>query len=190
MSPDRCAAPLAPGVLADYWLAELDPADEEAVEEHLLGCAACCGRLREVAALADGIRRLARSGVLRVVVSDAFLARLAREGLRVREYRVPAGGSVACTVTARDDLLVGRLVAKIQEARRVDLVLCDAVGREQRRLEDVPIRPGGGEVAMLEPIDLARKLPASVLRVRMLAVEPAGERLLGEFTFNHTPSPA
>ena len=32
-----------------------------------------------------------------------------RQGLRVREYRVPAGGRVDCTVTADDDLLVSHL---------------------------------------------------------------------------------
>jgi hypothetical protein len=33
-----------------------------------------------------------------------------------------------------------------------------------------------------------RKLPANTLRVQLLAVDEAGERPLGEYTFAHTPS--
>jgi len=36
-----CAAPIDAAVLADYWLAELPPAEESLVEEHLFACAHC-----------------------------------------------------------------------------------------------------------------------------------------------------
>jgi hypothetical protein len=52
----RCSHPLDAAVLADYWLAALSDSEEEAVELHLFDCDQCGERLREVMALADGVR--------------------------------------------------------------------------------------------------------------------------------------
>ena len=138
-----CSSPIDAAVLADYWLAALPGPEEEAVEEHLLGCDRCGARLREVIALAEGVRDLAREGSLRMVVSDAFLRRAAEDGLRVREYAPPPGGSVQCTVTAEDDILIGRLAANVSGAKRVDLCICDERGVEQFRMPDIPVHSGG-----------------------------------------------
>ena len=188
MSALQCRTPLALSVLADYWLADLSATEEDAVEQHLLSCDNCSQLLAEVIDLAGGIRAVARRGTLRIVVTSAFLDRLAREGLRVREYRVDAGGRVACTVTADDDLVIGRLVAPLGGVGRVDLALCDAEGREQERLHDIPVNAPANEVVVTAPIDVLRALPASVRRYRLIAVEAGGERLLGEYTFEHAPS--
>jgi len=56
-----------------YWLAALDDPDEEAVEEHLFECDKCGERLRELIALVQGVRELARSGSLRMIVTETFL---------------------------------------------------------------------------------------------------------------------
>ncbi|HXJ16272.1 MAG TPA: zf-HC2 domain-containing protein, partial [Candidatus Polarisedimenticolia bacterium] len=76
-----CSRPIDEAILADYWLGALASADEEAVEEHLLECDGCGARLREVIALAEGIRQIAREGSLRMIVSDEFLKRAAEEAL-------------------------------------------------------------------------------------------------------------
>jgi hypothetical protein len=141
-----CSDPIDAAVLADYWLAALAEPEEERIEEHLLGCDRCGARLREAIALAEGVRRLAREGSMRMVVSDAFLKRAAEEGLRVREYAPPPGGRVQCTVTAEDDLLIGRMAANLSGAKRVDLCICDGRGVEQLRLADIPVHPGAGGV--------------------------------------------
>ena len=86
-----CSQPIESAVLMDYWLAALPSATEEAVEEHLFTCDACGDRLREAIALADGLRTLARSGSLQVVVSDQFVKHAAETGQRVREYAPPRG---------------------------------------------------------------------------------------------------
>lgn len=188
MNASSCTSPLDFSSLVDYWLAELAPADEERVEEHLLGCPACSERLWSLADLAGGIGTLARSGVVRAVVTSDFVERLAREGLRVREYRIPPGGSVQCTVTAEDDVLVARLVAQLRGVSQVDIAVCDAAGREQERLRDVPVSPSTEEVVFLQRIARARALPAHVKHLKLLAVEPQRERLLGEYTLIHTPT--
>jgi hypothetical protein len=181
--------PIGAPVLADYWLGSLPSAEEEAVEEHLFDCDPCGARLREMIALAEGLRNLAREGSLRMVVSDAFLERARKEGLRVREYAPPAGGGVECTVTAEDDLLIGRMAADLSGAKRVDLCLCDERGIEQQRLADIPAHAGATSVAYQESITYAKGLPTSKMIARLVAVdETGGERLLGEYAFNHTRS--
>jgi len=184
-----CPNPIDAAVLADYWLGALAGREEEAVEEHLLGCDPCGARLRDTIALAEGVRKLARGGSLRMVVSDAFLKRAAEEGLRVREYAPPPGGSVQCTVTAEDDILIGRLAADLSGAGRVDLCICDERGVVQRRMPDIPVHSGAGSVAYQESITYAKAMPTSKMIARLVAVDAAGtERLLGEYTFNHTRS--
>ena len=184
-----CSHPIDAAVLADYWLAALVGSEEAAVEEHLLECDQCGSRLREMIALADGVRRLAREGCLRMVVSDSFLQRAAAEGLRVREYAPPPGGSVQCTVTADDDVLIGRLAANLSGTTRVDLCFCDERGVEQLRLPDIPVHAGASSVIYQESITFAKAAPTNTMIARLVTVDEAGgERLLGEYTFNHTRS--
>jgi len=189
----KCANPIDAAVLADYWLAALAQPEEEATEEHLFTCDECGARLREVIALAEGVRKIAREGSLRMIVSDSFLKRAAEKGLRVRQYTLPAGGGVQCTVTAEDDFLVARLAANLTGAKRIDLCLCDERGAERLRLPDIPVHSESSEVIYQESITFAKALPTSKLIARLVTFDEAGrERLLGEYTFNHTrslPSP-
>jgi len=176
-------------VLADYWLGILSDPEGEAIEEHLLECDACGARLREVIAVAEGIRNVARGGALRMVVSDAFLESLSGEGARIRQYTVPAGASVQCTVTAGDDLLIGRLGANISGGKRVDLCFYDERGVEQVRLMDIPVPLGQGSVIYQESITFAKAAPDSMMTARLLSFDEAGgESVLGEYTFHHTRS--
>ncbi|MBE0657425.1 MAG: hypothetical protein IH602_07020 [Bryobacteraceae bacterium] len=184
-----CPSPLDAATLADYWLALLPAAAEDSVEQHLFECDHCGARLREAVSLVDGIRALAREGSLRMVVSQTFLERATAAGLRLREYAPAPGGSVQCTVTAEDDLLIARLSADLQGAGRVDLCLCDGNGVEQRRSADIPFRPNSGVVVYQESMAFAKAAPTSTMIVRLVAFDEAeGERLLGEYTFNHTRS--
>jgi hypothetical protein len=184
-----CLKPIDAAVLADYWLAALAQPEEEAAEEHLFTCDECGARLREVIALAEGVRKIAREGSLRMVVSDAFLKCAAEEGLHVRQYALPAGGGVQCTVTAEDDLLIARLAANLTGAKRVDLCICDERGVEQLRLADIPVHSGASNVVYQESIAFAKAMPTSKMIARLVTFDEAGgERLLGEYTFNHTRS--
>lgn len=184
-----CSTPIEAARLADYWAAALAPREEDAVEEHLFSCDHCGARLREVIALAEGVRTLAREGSLRMVVTDTFLERAAGEGLQVREYTVPAGGSLQCTVGADDDILIARLAANLSGAARVDLSVCDDRGVEQIRLRDIPVHTGSGSVIYQESITFMKAAPTCRVIMRLVTVDDAaGERLLGEYTFNHTRS--
>jgi hypothetical protein len=187
--PANCTNRIDVTILADYWLGLLPEAEEESIEEHLFTCDECGDRLREVMSLAEGLRNLGCGANLRMVVSDTFLRRAAEEGLRVRQYAPPRGGSVQCTVTAEDDILIGRLAADLKGTKRVDLSICDEGGVEQARLPDLPVNPSGGGVIMQESITFAKAAPTNKMIMRLLNVDEAGhEELLGEYTFNHTRS--
>jgi hypothetical protein len=171
----------------DYWLALLLPAAEDAIEEHLMTCDACGDRLREVIRLSESLRTLARSGSLQVIVSDQFVKHAAETGLRVREYAPTPGESIQCTVSADDDMLVARLAVDLTTATRVDLSWCDPRGVEHQRMADVPLGAGAASVICQQSITWAKASPTSSMIARLLAVDDAGdERLLGEYTFNHT----
>ena len=182
-----CDQRLDAAILSDYWLGALEQAEEERVEEHLFACAECAARLEEVAALAEGLRRVVQEGSLMMVVSDVFLNRAKQNGARVREYAPPTGSSVQCTVTAEDDLLVGRLAADLRALKRIDLSLRDPSGTEQFRLVDIPFAPDEGGVLWQQSITFAKAAPTSTMVARLLAVDEKGaESLVGEYTFNHT----
>lgn len=187
--PVICSNPIDAAVLSDYWTAALAKPEAEAVEEHLFTCDQCGARLWMVIALAEGVRDLAREGSWRMVVSDSFLKRVAQEGLHIREYAPPRGGGVECTVTAEDNFLIARLAANLTEAKRVDLCICDERGAEQLRLRDIPIQRGASEVVYQESITFAKAMPTNKIIARLVTFDEAGgERLLGEYTFNHTRS--
>ena len=125
------------------------------------------------------------------VATSAFVQRLAGQGLRVREYRLPRGGSVNCTVAPDDDLLVTHLEAPL--ARRAAHRRGDAVVARARRrstaCEDVPFDPQAGEVLYLPKIAAVKQQPAYTFRVTLLSVEPGGAREIGRYAFRHSPWP-
>lgn len=183
----ECPNPIDAAVLMDYWLAALSPQEEDAVEQHLMMCDQCGDRLRGVIALAESLRGLARSGSLSVIVSDQFVSHAVEAGLRVREYAATRGDSIQCTVAADDDLLLARLSADLTGASRVDLSWRDPRGIERHRMVDIPVDGKSGTVILQQSITWAKASPTSSMTARLLAVdEHAGERVLGEYTFNHT----
>ncbi|MEJ2346544.1 MAG: hypothetical protein P8090_14270 [Gammaproteobacteria bacterium] len=187
MNGHSCQSPLSWETLIGYWLGELDPADEASAEEHYLGCAQCSHRLEQLAALARGVRDLARRSGVPMIVNDQFVRRLSEDGLHVREYRVPRNGSVNCTVAPEDDFVVGRLEAPLAGVQRVDMVTLDSNGNVEVRQPDIPFVAASGGVVVAPSIDMLRGLSTATLRLRLLAVDADGEHTLGDYTFNHTP---
>jgi hypothetical protein len=188
VNPPTCKTPVSPALLSEYWLEELEPQQEEQVEEHLLGCDACSRDLQDLVGLIEAIRGITRKGLVRVVVSETFLDRLRSDGLKIRQYSVKPGHSVACTITDKDDLVLARLAADLKGARRVDLAQCDAEGIEVMRIRDIPLITDNNEVVLSAATNTLRALGEESMRFRLVAVDDAEERVLGEYTFNHTPT--
>lgn len=176
-------------VLLDYWLHDSDPASTDAVDEHLFRCDACGHALDELMALGDGVRAAFRAGAVSAVMSSAFVQRLVAQGMRVREYRLAHNGSVNCTVSPDDELLVGRLEAPLEGVQRLDLVAQLSLGLEvqEQRLEDVPFDPQTGEVLFVPKIAAVKELPVNTMQITLLAVAPGSTREVGRYTLHHRP---
>jgi putative zinc finger protein len=173
--------------LLAYWLGELDEAQERVVEEHLFACAACAEQLSEVVALGTAIRGELLRGDFGFVLPLAFIRRIKAAGLRVREYELEPGGSVQCTVTPNDDLVVAHLHAPLRDVRRLDLLIeDDKIGR--LRVTDVAFDPSVDGVAMVPSVEYLRTLRNERQRVRLVAVDGVHERVIGDYTFNHYAS--
>ena len=186
MTAPVCNAPFDEPTLIAYWLGELDEAAEASIDEHVLGCDACSRGLSLIVALGDGIRAAFRRGSVRAFVTRAFVERAVERGTRVREYRVPRNGSVNCSVAPDDDLLIAHLEAPLAGVKRVDALsyLDDAAPPEVFR--DIPFDAAGDEVVLAPKIAYVRTLPSHSQRVRLVAVDDRGERVIGDYTFTHS----
>lgn len=185
MTRAECTNP--PHDLLEYWLGELDEARELTVEEHLFACAACSKKLEGIASLGAAIRAELLRGAFSFVTSAPFIRRIKEAGWQVREYELPAGGSVACTVTPDDDFVVGYLHAPLRDVRRLD-VLIDDTTSGKHRANDVAFDPNAAALATVTSTAYLKTLGHSQQRVRLVAVDGAEERVIADYTFNHSPS--
>ena len=182
-----CAAPLTLPALLEYWFDELAPNREQPIEEHLMACGHCASRLQEITNLASEIHASFQRGEIASVISLAFVEKMKGQGLRLREYRVPCGGSVQCTISASDDAVVARLQAPLEDVKRLDLLLLNERGEPPVKLLDIPFDPTVGEILFCPSAAALKKMPAHTDRIRLVAVDELGERTLGDYTFIHTP---
>ncbi|MDM0110781.1 zf-HC2 domain-containing protein [Variovorax sp. J22R133] len=187
-APPACRQPIAFDTLVEHWLGELDDARTQQVDEHLLGCDACGAQLDEIIALGEGVRGAFNAGLFGTAVGADFPRRLSGRGLRLREYRVERNGSVNCSIDPQDDVLISRLSAPLSGIERLDLVRVGVPGEPEFRAADIPFDAASGEVVFVMPAARLRKMPSYVEHMRLVAVDPSGERLIGDYTFNHRAS--
>lgn len=174
--------------LVAWWLGD---AEERALEEHCFACARCAGRLEWLAALADGVRAAVRRGRVGLFVSARFVEALVQAGLRLRQYGLDVGGSVNCTIRAEDDAAVSRIRAPLAGAKRVDALWRVSLGGKEEpeeRIADLPFDASAGEIVFLPSAAWLKGMPSHTLRLRLVALDEAGERPLGDYTFLHTAS--
>ena len=186
MTRAKCAA-LQSQELTEYWLGELDDAHEHRVDEHLFACAACSKRLAALVDLGGAIRRTFVEGWLNVVLPEPFLRRIKDAGFQVREYHLPAGGSVSCTVTPDDDFVVSYLRAPLKGVKRLDVLIDDKTSGKHRAT-DVAFDPSAGALVTVTSTAYLKTLKHSRQRVRLVAVDGVDERVVADYTFNHYPS--
>lgn len=90
-------------------------------------------------------------------------------------------------MTAEDDFLIGHLTADLSTAKRVDLSFCDGQRVERLGLQDIPFHSQAPRVTFQQSITYAKAAPSETMIARLVSFDKAGaERLLGEYTFNHT----
>jgi hypothetical protein len=170
------------------WLGELPAGREAMLETHLFGCAHCTTRLESLAALAAGVRAAVFDGRVSLVASLRFAEAMRQAGLCLREYRLEPGGSVNCTIREDDDAVVSRLCAPLAGVKRMDVVSLIGSDGSAVRLSDVPFDAETGEVIILPSAAWLKTMPAFTMHMRLISVGDAGERQIGDYTFNHAPS--
>ncbi len=175
MSEPHCIRAIPTSALLGYWLGE-NVAEESAVEEHLMGCEHCSSRLAALVRVGSAVRAATRAGNLHGVFSAAFVDALRRDGMRIREYRMEPGGSVACTVTPDDDLVVSYLRAPLGGVQRLDLVFEDPPTGTELRMTDVAFDPAAEELVLAPNIAMLRNFDTGVRRARLIAVQDGAER--------------
>jgi len=183
-----CEDPIGFETLVAYWLGEVPEKREAMLEEHLFSCAYCTERLEGLAALASGVRAAVKDGKVSMVVSEPFVEAMKQAGLCLREYRLEPGGSVNCTIRADDDAVISRIRAPLAGVKRLDVVRMRGGGEPDVRLADVPFDAETGEVLMIPSAAWLKTMPAFTMRMRLIAVGAAGEKQIGDYTFNHSPS--
>lgn len=171
--------------LLAWWLDELDEEEALEVEAHLFECDECGARLRELLRLRAGVRGALLNGDVAGAFSREFIDKLREDGLRIREYHVDAGGSVACTVAPEDDLVVSYLRAPLGDIRQLDVEF--EFGGQTHRAAHLPFNAQTNEVAVIVPTAQLKQMGAFIQRNRLYAVTLDSERLVGEYTFNHSP---
>lgn len=186
MTDTRARPHLAFEELVEYWLDEFDDARTQDIDMHLLACEACGAQLDEVVALSDGVREAFANGLVHSFLSDAFVARLVEGGMRVREYLIPPNGSVNCSVSPQDEVLVSRLVAPLEGVTRVDVGVRLSLKEGEEWAYDVPFDVTSGQVLIAPKISHVRKLPTHDVHIRLLAVDDNGSREIAHYTLHHS----
>lgn len=173
-------------LLTAYWLGELDPAAEDALEARLFADPATEERLAAIAALDAGLVALARAGRLRGTLTLDAVTKLRAAGLKVREYTIVPGQVVPCTI-ADEDLMVIRLRGPFEGVSTVDIDLEWRLQGQDERVEpqrEIPVDVRANEVILSYVGNDIRALPRSGFTYR---VSVDGERRLGDFHLEHTP---
>src|SRR5205085_7724631 len=101
---------------------DLEPADEIAVEEHILSCSACAHIYHGLVRTGRSVAELVRHGSVSMPITAALAERVEREGLVSRRYRLTAGAIVPCAVGADDVYSLTTLEGDFSGAARIDLI--------------------------------------------------------------------
>jgi anti-sigma factor RsiW len=187
---NRDPCEIEPDRLVDYLLGELPAGEAERLEGHFFECAACAAKIESIERIGTTIADVTRHASVGANVNGAFVDRAARDGLTLREYRIPAGETVACAA-GPEDLVVIRLAANFGGATdlSLDVTFHDlendetspAVTRQIVADRDL------SEVVLVFPGELVRTYPRSRWTLRVGGELPSGRAEFGPFIMDHTP---
>lgn len=139
---DPCARPLSWAELTDYWAGDAPPEQQDALDEHLMGCAVCTALSARVAAITETTR-----GMIPPIVTDAQIAALRRRGQVVLDNPMQPGERKEVVFPKSVDLLIHRLIMPLAQAERVRFrMLEDGTERLLADIPDVPFDRAAGTV--------------------------------------------
>ena len=138
-----CVSPIPWATLVDYWAGDLPAPEEDAVEEHLFGCASCTTEAARVAGVTETIR-----GAIPPVVSRRRVEEMRGRGARVRENAFLPGDRREVVFGADTDLLIHRLSGlDLARAGHVTFrIRVESTGELMTEVEDAPFERSEGVV--------------------------------------------
>ena len=154
--------------------------DDDAVEEHVLGCSECAARFATFVRLGPALAAAIRAGNLGFVATRAVVDVLERERLITRRYHLTPGAIVPCSLGPADLFSLLEIEADLTGASRVDLA------RGGEHFADIPFDRTAGRVYVIAPSTVVRRLPTMKISFRLFAIDGSAERTLGEYTLDHT----
>jgi hypothetical protein len=174
-----CISPLTWEELVAYWAADLAPADQDRVDEHLLGCEACTTEAARVFAVVQALRE-----VIPPVVTRSMLESLRGRGLVVEENTFAPGQRREALFASGVDLLVHRLAGfDLSDTERVRVTL--RVENSDQVLAEIPNAPFDTEEGIL--IACQRhysNMPPDVV-FEVSALDPSGAERSASYTILH-----
>jgi hypothetical protein len=183
MTGDRSCPSFAE--LAEYWTADISSVEAERIETHVFECARCARLLAEAEHLRSGLAALAKSGGFQAFVTDGLLNRLARDGVRVRQYSLDPGETIRCSAWSEDEVLVARLRGNFTGVAAVDAEMRLPTGEPWGRSTDVPVREGATELVLALPATRVRSAPEGPMRLTLRASGSPDGSILAEYVFDH-----
>ncbi len=133
--------PIRHELLVRYWAGDASEDEVAAVDEHVLGCAACFEASSRVAAL-----RRAISEVVPPVSVRRDLALAEARGVRYATNDILPGVATEAWLRAGTDLLVHRLLGELADVEKVSVDVLLPGGSRLLSFDDVPFDPSAGAV--------------------------------------------
>jgi hypothetical protein len=165
-------------------LHELPDVEAVEVEDHVVRCTECAATLERLLDVGERVATLTRTGQVYLLAGTGLIRVLERERMITRNYRMPPGGQVFCTVDASDIYTAMHLGLDTRGVRRLDLVYEAASGGW--RIEDFPFDPAEPEIVFALPGSYLRTLPSERKTIKAVAVDQGSERVIAEYVLNHT----
>jgi anti-sigma factor RsiW len=174
-----CRSPLSWEDLVAYWAADLTPADQDRVDEHLLGCETCTAQAARVYAVVQALRE-----VIPPVVTRRMLESLRARGLKVEEHAFAPGERREAIFAKGVDVLVHRLSGfELSGAQRVNVTL--RVENSARVLAEIPSAPFDVREGVLIACQLHySNMPPDVV-FEVSAVDATGAERSASYTILH-----
>ena len=176
-----CTSPLAQETLVAYWADDLEAAQLDAVEEHLMRCESCTSEATRLSAVA-----FALSAVIAPFVDHAGLEALrARGSLQIRENVVQPDVRATVVFTADTDLLVHKLIGlDLTRASNVALTITVEETGDVLLVEpSIPFDRDSGEVLVVCQRHFASFPPNIVAEVR--ATGEGGTERIARYPIPH-----
>lgn len=162
MSP-TCATPIGWEELVAYWAGDLEAAELDRLDEHLMSCGACTAASARVATVTEAMR-----GLIAPFIDRARVERLRARGLRIVDNLISPDERRPVVYEPATDILLHRLRAlDLSAAVRVSMKVSDEdTGNVLLEEPSVPFDAGSGEVLVACQRHFAAFPPNIVVEVR------------------------